>query len=884
MNRTAHHPQPGPSFCQCVSNTNQQEPAILPHIMKNPIVASSWRGLFCASLCLIAGVGSAFAQSNKTTVAVDTAPDDTAVKLSPFEVSADKDFGYRKSSSVTTSRTALKVVDNPQSVEIISGELLQDMQVALPSQVFRYSSTVMVGESEIGQAGLYTLRGFQLPIFYNGLALASSYSLTPIIPVDNIDRVEIAKGPVALYYTNSTPNGVVNYVTKKPQFINATTIRFTAGSYNYQKALLDTQYVISQQHGLAMRFISSYQSMGGRVDGQKNNTLIFADPSFIWRPNDKFSITAEFAGTKQNTPYATFEWNLAMNPQYWQDVTHPSQAIINYMKTAYNLPDDAAALAKINQRWGIVQGNPNGSTQGAVQNSYLGNWSNDILGMTGKAPAYFTGSTIDWWRFSDRGDKYLSKGRDSNYDGNSYLADVALDFTPFEALSVRYHWLHMVNNTAYTRQLFQPDAGLRPDGRVNAMNAAAAISWTPHRWGASDAQQLDATYEKEAFNMKHSFTLGYEEDRALATIDNVTIDLSKAQPGSTSWNGYPLTGAAVYQYFDPFAPGADDNYQGIYQVVASGPRQTNFSLTKFQAATLSYRGTAFNDRLNVLAGVRHSKLLNTGRDDYSPTYGAIFEVKKGFHVFASASEMVTFTNTKSIQGGGVKPSDNPVQLDNATDKGVEWGVKTDFNDGEWSGTLSQYRDEQSGNVQGDFVKTLADPRNLSGSAADQVQYFTNGGVVRAEGIELDLAWTPSRNLQIITNYAWQYTAKIVSDKSLNPATPGALPNQAFHRRLQKSPEHRANVIAKYTFTQGALRNLSIGGAVRYSDDYFVNNYFANTIVVPSEVIVDMFAIYSTKLAGVPTELQLNVINATNQINDITRSDGREVRLSTAFRF
>lgn len=840
------------------------------------------RGFVRVGLCLLAGVSAALAQSVKT----ETDPDseNTTVKLSPFEVSAEKDYGYRKSSSVTTSRTALKVVENPQSVEIISGELLKDMQVTLPSQVFRYTSTVLVGETEVGQAGLYTLRSFQLPIFYNGLALASSYSLTPILPVDNLERVEVAKGPVALYYTNSTPNGVANYVTKKPQFINATEMRFTAGSFDYVKAMLDTQFVISKEHGLAMRYITSFQSMGGRVDGQANNTLIFADPSITWRPNDKFSVTAEFAGAKQNTPYATFEWNLAVNPQYWQDVTNPSQGILNYMKSAYGLADDAAALAKINQRWGYVQGNPNGSTQGIVQNSYMGNWSNDILGMTGTAPVYFSGSTIDWWRFSTRGDKYQSKGRDSNYDGSSYMADVAMDFTPFEGLTVRYHWLHMVNNTAFTRQLFQPVAGLRPDGRVNAMNAAAAISWTPHRWGSSDAQQLDASYEKEAFNMKHFFTLGYEQDRALATIDNVTIDLSKAAPGTTSWNGYALTGASAYQHYDPFAPGADTNYQGIYQVVASGPRRTNFSLTEFEAATFSYRGSALDNRLNILAGLRHSKLVNTGRTDYSPTYGAIFEVKKGFHVFASASEMVTFTNSKSIQGGGVLPTDNPVQLDNATEKGMEWGIKTDLNDGEWSGTLSMYRDERDGLVQGDFVKTLADPRNLSGSAANQVQYFTNGGVQRAEGVEFDLAWTPNRNLQIITNYAWQYTAKVVSDKTLNPATPGALPNQAARRRLQKSPEHRANIIAKYHFTEGPLKNISVGGALRYSEDYFVNNYFANGIVAPSEVIVDLFATYTTKLAGVATDFQLNVINATNEINDITRSNGLELRLSTGFRF
>ena len=833
-------------------------------------------------VCLFINVVVAGAFGQAITVAETSGASDTAsTRLSPFEVKAERDYGYRKTSSVTTSRIALKVVENPQTVEIISGELLRDMQVALPKEVFRYTSTVMVGEAEIGQAGLYTLRSFQLPIFYNGVALASSFSLTPTIPVDNIERVEVAKGPVALYYTNSTPNGVANYVTKKPQFINATEFRFTVGSFEFYKALIDTQYVISKKHGLALRLIGSNQISNGRVDGQQHSTLTFVDPSITWRPNDKFSVTAEFAATKQNIPYATFEWNLAMNPQYWQDVTSPSPQLVTYMRNAYRLTDDAAARAKINERWGYTTGNPNGSTQGIVQNSYMTNWSNDIMGMTGTAPYYFTGSTIDWWRFSTRGDKFQSKGPDSNYDGDSQLADVAMDFTPFENFTVRYHWLHMVNNTAFTRQLLQPVAGLRQDGRVNALNAAAAISWTPHRFATSDSQQIDASYEKEAFNMKHFFSLGYARDRAKGTIDNVTIDLSKAAPGGVSAGGFALTGASAYQHYDPFG---SKPYQGIYQVVASGPRQTNLSITNFEGRTFSYRGSAMDNRLNVVAGVRRSELINTGRSDYSPTYGAIFTVKKGFHVFASASEMVTFTNNQSAQGGGVLPSDNAKLLDNVTERGQEWGIKTDLNDGEWSGTLSMYRNERDGIVQADFAKIIADPRNLSGSAADQVQFFTNGGIVRAEGIEVDLAWTPSRKFQLITNYAWQYTAKTVSDKTLNSATPGALANQHARRRLQKSPEHRANLIAKYNFTEGTFKNVSLGGALRYSEEYLVNNNISLNIQAPSEVIVDLFATYKTKIAAIPTDFQLNVINASNEINDITRSNGLEVRLTTGIRF
>jgi outer membrane receptor protein involved in Fe transport len=830
-------------------------------------------------------VGTAFAygQTEEKQIPIETVKASTTteelVKLSPFDVSADKDYGYRKSSTVTTSRVAIQVVKNPQSVEILSGELLRDMQVNLPSQVFRYTSSVLVGEAEVGQANLYNMRSFQLPIFYNGLALASSFSLTPTIPVDNLDRVEIAKGPVALYFTNSTPNGVVNFVTKKPQFVNSTEFRMTVGSFQYNKALLDTQTVISKEHGLALRVIASYTDYNGRVDGQETS-FVFIDPSVTWRPNDKFEFVAEYATTKQQLPYATFFWVGAMNPQYWKDVMTPSAALVSYMQRAYNLPDAAAALAKINERWGYPA-NPNGSTQGIAINTVTSNWSNDILGMTGAAPPYTSGSTIDWWRFSPRGDKFAPAGPDSNQNGSSQMVDASLLFKPLQNLSVRYHWLHMINNTAFTRQLLQPTAGLRPDGRIMAMNSAAAISWSPHRWGLSDAQQIDANYDFEALKMKHALTLSYEVDHTRATIDNVTTDLTRGKP-AVGYNGVPLTGASSYWHYDPWG---SSPMQGIYQVVSGGPVETNLSISNFKATSLSYRGSAFNDRLNVIGGLRWSKLINTGRKDTSPTVGAIFEVVKGVHVFASKSKMSTFTNQMSVIGPGVLPSDNARLLDNVQEKGTEWGIKTDFNDSEFAGTWSMYRDERDGIVQLDFFKSLNDPRNQGGNiTTTQAQPYVNGGVVRAEGMEFDLTWTPSRKFQLITNYAWQYTAKTVSDKTLNPNTPGVLTNERARMRLVKSPLHRANIIAKYNFTGGALRDLSIGGAFRYTDWYYVSGSASYWITVPKETILDLFATYTMKLANVPTDLQLNIINATNEVNDITRSNGLEYRLTLGFRF
>ncbi|MBE7540376.1 MAG: TonB-dependent receptor plug domain-containing protein [Opitutaceae bacterium] len=802
---------------------------------------------------------------------------ENTVELSVFRVSGERDYGYRKQSTVTTSRVALKVVENPQAVEIISGELLQDLALTIPSQAFRYTSSVIVGENESMQAGIYTMRGFQLPMFYNGLAIASVGGVTPTMPLDNIDRIELAKGPVALFYGNTPSNGVANFVTKKPQFRTATDVQLSAGTYDFTKALLDTQGIISKEHGIAYRFISSYQNSAGRVDGQETS-LVFADPSFTFRPNDRFEITAELAYTKQQIPLPADVRALLVNPQFWKDLETPSPALLQFMGNRYGMSGAQA----INQRWGMAAGNPNGTTQGTNMGAYLNNWSTDIYAMTGYQPYLYTGDHIDWWRYSNRGDKFFIYSPESNQDGDSYFADVTTTFKPLERLAIRYHWLHMQTEQNFIRQLFFPNAGRRADGRIISMNASAGNLYQPDRLGISDAQQIDLAYELIGEKTKHFFTGGFELNRSLAKTYSATFDLTRNSPVVNA-DGYQLTGASVSIHWDPFGPNPPPDF---YRLIASAPRQTSRVETEHRAYYANYRLSAFDNRLNFMGGARRTRLLNTGKESTTYSLGAIYQVASGFHVFASTGTNIIFTSQMSVVGPGVVPADNAKLLDDEKDKGMEVGVKSDWNDGKLSGTVSLYRAERSGIPQLDWVKWVNDPRNSGPNVANTAANpYVNGGLFRTEGLDVDFTWTPSRSLQVLANYGWEFTSKVVRDNSLDPTQPGLFTYRAAHStRLQKSPEHHANVVAKYNFLAGALKNFSVGGAIRYHSLYDLSDGANVGIYIPAEVLFDAFAIYRTKFGSLPANIQLNLTNLGNTINDVTRSNGFEARLSIGLHF
>ena len=61
--------------------------------------------------------------------------------------------------------------------------------------------------------GGFTMRGFQVnTLMRNGVFRYISHNL------DNVERVEVVKGPASVFFGQGYPGGVINYITKRPSF------------------------------------------------------------------------------------------------------------------------------------------------------------------------------------------------------------------------------------------------------------------------------------------------------------------------------------------------------------------------------------------------------------------------------------------------------------------------------------------------------------------------------------------------------------------------------------------------------------------------------------------------------------------------------------------
>lgn len=834
----------------------------------------SLRTLFTAVAGWLAATSAADAQTATTPAR------DDAVVLSPFSVATTKDSGYRKLSSVTTSRIGVSLYEAPQAIEIISGELLRDLGYNSIREVYDYTSSVTVNKQETRQNGSFKLRGFQLPNFINGVQVAANSNGPGFVSTDNVDRVELAKGPVGLFYGNSSPNGVSNTVTKRPESVNRTTTEVSVGSYGLLKGVVDTQSVVSREYGIAYRIIAAANNSQTRLDQDTGYHMYAA--SLVIKPNDKIEVQAEFNSTTYKQAYsAVSAWNFLVNPLYYQQVANPDQTMLNYIKTRYSAADDAAARVVIANRWGI---------NGPKNNTYLNtNWTADNFGAYGKIVYPFSGSRTVWSRYSPDGDKFTSASPDSRLDGVNTLSDVSIRLTPFEKTSVQYHWVRSQDTSDFARSLAFPNPGaLDANGRIPSLNVFVQRQKLD---AVSDTQQLDLSQEVTTGGIRNRFIGGVELRRIWTNNGNAPTDNTRGPTRTTPTGGTTTGNDSLLNFYNFTQP-----WMAIDPFITGPITQVKSKPTEYQDLYLSYRGSAFSDKLNLLAGARNVKqntsgLISTGQSELTKSIGLIGQVVPGVYAFATYNTTFQFSDLYNVNtAAGAPIAGESTPLSSETGDGFEFGFKSALFGERLSGTISYFEVNRDGVVVADIQKNLTDPRNNDATTNNDVRFNQNGGLQLSKGIDADLVWTPTENFQVLANFTYLMKAKVVSDPSVNTVNIGiSEPNarkydKLFRTRLSKSPEFSSNVIGKYTFRSGKYSGTYVGAGVRHTGEYEISDNEVYGLQVKAETLFDAFVGYTTKVYRIPTTFQLNARNLTNKINDVTRDDGLvlQARVSLLF--
>jgi catecholate siderophore receptor len=184
------------------------------------------RAVLTAFACQPMVAGVAFAQDNAATqanAAADTLPAVT-VKASSIR---DPGEGYNPTSAVSATKTDAPLRDIPQTVNVVTAEVMRDQHATSLQDVLKNVAGVGFSTGD-GQRDQVTIRGFSALAdqFVDGIRDDAMY----FRDLSNVDRVEVIKGPAAVLYGRGSSGGLINRVTKKPG-IDITDVGISYGSW-----------------------------------------------------------------------------------------------------------------------------------------------------------------------------------------------------------------------------------------------------------------------------------------------------------------------------------------------------------------------------------------------------------------------------------------------------------------------------------------------------------------------------------------------------------------------------------------------------------------------------------------------------------------------------
>ena len=203
-----------------------------------------------------------------------------AQTLETVTVTGERD-AYKTDKAMTATKTDTPLKDIAQTINVVPLQELRDRGVIKITDVF---NTVPGAQATTGYGGLGSghgaiLRGF----FSNGDYRDGFRDFGFVSPRDIavFERVEILKGPASVLYGTNDPGGVVNYVSKRPQFTGAREVALSFGSYNARRAEVDLTGPFGEGSAFAYRIVAATDDRDSHRDFVSSKTRVIA-PSLTW--------------------------------------------------------------------------------------------------------------------------------------------------------------------------------------------------------------------------------------------------------------------------------------------------------------------------------------------------------------------------------------------------------------------------------------------------------------------------------------------------------------------------------------------------------------------------------------------------------------------------
>ncbi|MBR8827413.1 MAG: TonB-dependent siderophore receptor [Gomphosphaeria aponina SAG 52.96 = DSM 107014] len=201
----------------------------------------------------------------------------------------EQEENYFVRDASTATGTDTPIFDIPQSIQVVPQRIIRDRNVTELGDALETVPGVVSaggrGTSAFGP-GLI-IRGFPVTesIFRDGIPF---FSLSPL-STNDIESIEVLKGPASVLFGDGEPGGTINLVSKKPLADPFYSASFTAGNFNTYRGDIDISGPLNKAKTVKYRLNLSYENYGSFrdfVDGER----WVVSPTLTWDIGPKTSI------------------------------------------------------------------------------------------------------------------------------------------------------------------------------------------------------------------------------------------------------------------------------------------------------------------------------------------------------------------------------------------------------------------------------------------------------------------------------------------------------------------------------------------------------------------------------------------------------------------
>ena len=753
-------------------------------------------------------------------------PANSTVIMSPFEVRSPQDHGYRVGAAVTGTGTAGLIKDTPLNISIVAQEMIIDQAGNQLIDVLRSASSVAL---QIKDESMILIRGYTGPQFVNGLPAGAGLTLY------DVDRIEVVKGPNAVFAGISNPGGTVNLIKQKPSFVPRHSLDVSYGTFDHKRAVFRSSAPVVADK-------LAYSLVYGRTDEGSNIDHVFTDEKFYsggltWRPLRNLSFTARYAELDREAGRRPH--TVVSHPLFQQ---RDREAIELYDRRGLARPASFPQLENGAVRDAAGQPIATGRAAPEGVDAFI---ARTLPVNSVPYPGIYT---FDY--FPNESYNYNGPDGRDNYANKTTTLEGEWIASP--ELAVRGIFQQVDSNLM--RREFN---GLRP---VAGQRLRSSISdFKPG--GVTFSAKLEAAYKRDLGRAgKHDLLAGIQHDGAKDVISAVTVATTRIVTID------PRTSPTL-----SLLQLLRDQYGAGYVepgVIRKGGAHNNAGYGVLQSSF-------FGDRLRTLVGGR--RITNhrptddnrDGRDEdfettkLLPQFGALFRVNNALSFYGSFSKTFVPQRQQTADLAAIRatqgdptlatyrpPAVIPVRFLAADLLGRGWevGSKLDLGQGKILGTLSYFTNEEASRLDIDTTNQVL--YQLPGATVR-----TAAGRTQTKGLETEWVWTPQLNYQALLSASYFFKKNEISN-------PSDVREVGSH--LESVPRFTVNLWNKYTFTTGRLRGAYIGGGVNVLGETYEHPSW--TIPIKSETVALYDAVigYATKIADLPIDVRVNIRNIADK--------------------